>query len=103
MLNNNLDPVNNYFNILVKNDEIAELFLVNPEDSIILSSNKKYQGKSFRTLYDGKMLKVNKVNSFTPDKDALFVVTPVFGYEQRLATIVIKIKPDYFHISSIDR
>ncbi|MCF8332287.1 MAG: hypothetical protein K9H84_07535 [Bacteroidales bacterium] len=96
MLNNNLDIVNNYLNILVKDDEIEEIFLVDPNDTVLLSTDKKYEGSSFSERYDGKMLKVDKVHSFKLDKDTVFIVTPVFGYEQRLGTIVIKIKPEYY-------
>lgn len=96
MLAENLDPINNYFNILVKYPEVKELFLTDPQGKILLSTNKKYQDKRFSLLYDGKMLKHDKTKALSMDNKSLFIVSPVFGYESRMGTLVIKVDPEYF-------
>ena len=96
MMNDNLEPVNNYFNILVKNKDVQELFLTDASGKIILSTNKKNQDKMFGDLYDPKMIRTDEVKSFQAEDNSLFVASPVFGYDKRLGTLVMKIDPEYF-------
>ena len=103
MMNDNLEPVNSYFNILVKNNDVQELFLTDASGIIILSTNKKFQDKPFGDLYDQKMIQTDEVKSFQAEEGSLFVASPVFGYEKRLGTLVMKIHPEYFQSEKLTK
>ncbi len=95
MLRENLQPVNDYFNILVKEEEIIEIILADPDGKIMISTNKKNQDKSFADLYKKEYLQTSEAGSYR-ENGYLFLVSPVFGYENRLATLVLKTGPKYF-------
>lgn len=95
LLAENLDPVNNYFNIMIREDEIQEIFLADPQGKIIISTNKKFEDKRFSKFYKEDYLEVQEIHSWRDD-DMLLISSPIFGYEKRLGTIFIKIKPQKF-------
>lgn len=103
MMNDNLEPVNNYFNILVKNEDVQELFLTDASGKIILSTNKKNQDEMFGNLYDQKMIQTDEVKSFQAEDKSLFVASPVFGYDKRLGTLIMKIHPEYFQSEKLPK
>ncbi|MFW6019842.1 MAG: hypothetical protein ACOCPM_04605, partial [Bacteroidales bacterium] len=102
MMNDNLEPINSYFNILVKNNDVQELFLTDASGKIILSTNKKNQDKMFGDLYDPEMIRTDEVKSFQAEDKSLFVASPVFGYDKRLGTLVMKIDPEYFQSEKLE-
>lgn len=95
MLEENLQPVNDYFNILVKEKEIIEILLAAPDGKILISTNKKNQDKAFGELYKKEYLQTNEATSYSENGN-LFLISPVFGYEKRLGTLVLKTEPNYF-------
>lgn len=100
LLNENLNPVNKYFNILVKEKQFQEIFLTDPQGKIKLCTNKKYEGKRFSKFYREDYREVKETKSWQ-DNDKLLIASPVFGYEKRLGTLFIKIKPEQFQTSEL--
>lgn len=88
MLQSNMTQVNQYANNTVKEKNVVSVMVVDTKNTVLSSTNKKYEGKdylSFGTTYYLSLdsATVNKVN------DSLLVLaSPVMSFNNKLGTIV---------------
>lgn len=88
LIRDNIDQVNQLFQAFIKENEIQQIDLINPESSVIfLSTDMKQEGQK---VSDEKIIRVNKPTTI---KDSLNqkVIIPVMGLEKRIGVLVIKI------------
>ncbi|MDQ6608905.1 MAG: hypothetical protein M3Y85_03690 [Bacteroidota bacterium] len=88
LLQSNLVQVNEYANDIVKEKNVISVMVVDTKNTVVSSTNKKYEGKDYLSFGQANYLSVdsatvNKVN------DSLLVLTsPVMSFNNRLGTIV---------------
>jgi hypothetical protein len=88
MLRGNLEQVNIYTNDMVKEKNFQFIYLISPGDSMLISTDKKFQGQSAKGMFDDKLLKTDSLVVENNDNKTLTIYTPVMGYYSRMATLV---------------
>lgn len=89
MLRSNLDQIDLLMTNLVKEKNFQYIHLVNMDGGIILSTDKKMEGKSIEngTLWNAFLADTTVVLS--GKENLITVVAPVMGYDDRMGTLVI--------------
>ena len=86
MLRDNLEQVGQYLNHMVKEKNFELLMIVSPDGSVLLSTDKKTEGKDF-DIYPEKLLNKNEVIPFYQESINLHISAPIMGYNNRLGTL----------------
>lgn len=97
MTRDNLEQVDQYFKQLVKSDNIREISLVNKTGTILISTNKKYEGNQLADGYDESLLKTEEVTIIDGD-DVDIVAAPIMALDSRMGTVILQYKPDFFQL-----
>lgn len=94
MLRDNYDQVGLYFNQLVKEDDrVTEIIAINQKGKMIVSTNKRYEGKAFKSIYDEKSLQLNEI-SITQDGEVFTIIAPILALNSKIGTLFMQYKPD---------
>ena len=96
MLKGNLEQVNIYVKDIVKEKNFQVLQIIDPDGKVILSTNKKVEGKNANILYDSTMLSADAIKIYHTDNNLLIMSAPIMGYDKKLGVLVIEYKPDSF-------
>jgi len=89
LIRNNIEQVNQFFQVFIKEKGVEQIDLINPETAlIILSTDMKQEGI---TVSDSDILQAG--NTIT-EKDSLGlrIVSPIMGLEKKIGIISVKIK-----------
>ena len=94
MLRGNLEQVNIYTNDMVKEKNFQFIYVVSPGDSILISTDKKFQGQSAKGMFDNELLKTDSLIAVNNANETVTIFAPVMGYDSRLATLVYSYAPE---------
>lgn len=94
MLRGNLEQVNIYTNDMVKEKNFHFIYLISPGDSILISTDKKFEGQNAKGMFEENLLKTDSVIAVNNDDKKITVFAPVMGYDSRLATLVFSYSPE---------
>lgn len=89
MLRENMDQVNNYFKEMVREKNFELIYLVNPDQKIIVSTDKKLEGQSANELFDPTVFQTDSIIVLKKD-DKLTIAAPVMGYDKKLGVLIMK-------------
>jgi hypothetical protein len=70
---------------------------------MLISTDKKFQGKSTKGMFDGNLLKTDSLVVENNDNKTLTIFTPVMGYDSRLATLVYSYTPEKFLFQTAEK
>jgi len=93
LIRNNLDQVDQFFNEMVRMARVERVVLAGPDGKLLLSSDKRYQGGDFSTLYPAELLATPQVAVLAGAEGKKRVVVPVMGLTARLGTVVMDYAP----------
>lgn len=94
MLRDNFDQVDLYFNQLVKKDDhITEIIAVDEKGEIVVSTNKRYEGKAFSQVYDKSLLNNNRVTILNED-ETFKIIAPIMALNNQIGTLFMIYQPD---------
>ena len=93
LIRNNLDQVDQFFNEMVRMARVERVVLAGPDGKLLLSSDKRYQGGDFSTLYPAELLATPQVAVLAGAERKKRVVVPVMGLTARLGTVVMDYAP----------
>ena len=93
LIRNNLDQVDQFFNEMVRMARVERVVLAGPDGKLLLSSDKRYQGGDFSTLYPAELLATSQVAVLAGAEGKKQVVVPVMGLTARLGTVVMDYAP----------
>ncbi|NJN77472.1 MAG: hypothetical protein HC803_03385 [Saprospiraceae bacterium] len=94
MIRDNYDQVGLYFNQLVKEDDrVTEIIAIDKKGTMVVSTNKRYEGKAFKSIYDEAILESNDV-IITHDGDVFRIVAPILALNSKIGTLFMLYKPD---------
>lgn len=96
MLSGNLEKVNIYVKDIVKEKNFQLLQIIDTNGKIILSTNKKVEGKNANTFYDSTVLNVSAIKIKNTENTSLLMSAPIMGYDKKLGVLVIEYKPTPF-------
>jgi hypothetical protein len=95
----NKDQVNQMMIELVKENDYRQVVLLSSDGSVVLSTDKKYEGDDFnKSVYDA-MLGSDNVQVSPQKNGDLLVAAPVFGIDSRLGTVIITYRPSILEFS----
>lgn len=89
MLKNNISQVNLYANDMVKEKNFQKIVITNDRGTVILSTNKKEEGKEFGSIGNAAYLSSNNTTVDTINDSAMVVSSPIMGFNNRLGTLLI--------------
>ena len=89
MLQNNLSQVNLYVNDMVKEKNFQKIVIANDKGTVILSTNKKEEGKEFGSIGNAAYLSSNNTKIDNINDSTMVVSSPIMGFNNRLGTLMI--------------
>ncbi len=89
MLRGNMEQVNIYTNELVKEKNFDFIYMVDPEGTIIVSTDKKLEGQPVGSRVEESLLKTDSVVVVNNAAGMLTMAAPVMGFDKRLAVIIM--------------
>ena len=96
MLSGNLEKVNIYVKDIVKEKNFQLLQVIDVTGKIILSTDKKLEGKNAPAYYDQTLLSTDSLKIKTTENLSLLMFAPIMGYDKKLGVLVIAYKPAPF-------
>lgn len=96
MLSGNLEKVNIYVKDIVKEKNFQLLQVIDVTGKIILSTDKKLEGKNATAYYDQTLLSTDSLKIKTTENLSLLMFAPIMGYDKKLGVLVIAYKPASF-------
>ncbi|MCF8246037.1 MAG: hypothetical protein K9J37_04380 [Saprospiraceae bacterium] len=99
LIRDNLDEVNQYFNELIKEKDVKEIVLAGREGNILVSTNKKHEGKPFKDFYPEVMLQGSDV-FFQQDSSFYQVSAPVLSLNTKMGTLFVLYNVEGVHFDA---
>jgi hypothetical protein len=94
MLRDNMEQVDQIMTELVKVKPYQQVVLVSNEGKVLLSTDKKYEEKTYTEQFYQQIAGSDQVEIKTQTSGELLVSAPVYGIDARLGSIVITYKTD---------
>ena len=89
MISGNRQDISVYMNQMVKEKNFEEISIVDPSNMILLSTDKKEEGKPYATFYNRTFLTSDSTRIYPQRGRSLVVTTPILGLNKRLGTLSI--------------
>lgn len=89
MLKNNMSQVNLYTNEMVKEKSFQKIVVTNDKGIVILSTNKKEEGKEFMSAGKVNYLLADTTAVENMNDSLLIMSSPVMGFNNRLGTLIV--------------
>jgi len=96
MMRGNLDQINQYLVDLVKLKGFTRAVLAKADGVIAVSSDKKFEGAAFTTLYAATLADAQHIQLAEGKNQEHLLVIPVMGLTGRLGTLVLTYTPAVF-------
>lgn len=80
--------VNDYANDIVKEKNVVSVMLVDTKNTIISSTNKKYEGKDYLTVGTAYYLSVDSAVVNKVNDSLLVLASPVMSFNSKLGTLI---------------
>lgn len=90
MISGNRQDINVYMNQMVKEKNFEEISIVDQRNVILLSTDKKEEGKPYATFYNNAFLKSDSTKMYTQRGRTILITTPILGLDKRLGTLSIR-------------
>lgn len=101
ILRDNLEQVNILTKDIVKEKNIQVIYVIEPAGKIIISTDKKLEGKMATGIVESDLLESDSVlMSHTISTGVTSLTAPVMGYDRRLGIVILVYKPEIFRIIS---
>jgi L-lactate utilization protein LutC len=92
-MQNDTDQMNQLMLELVKIYEYQKVVLLAESGTVVLSTDKKFEGDGLTESFYKEVIGANEVKIYPQKNGDLFVSAPVFGIDSRLGTLVIAYRP----------
>jgi len=90
LMASNLDQVDQYLSELVQMPGFESAVLANPEDKVMVATDRKNLAEPFSTLYPAQYLQAKEVRIEPASAGSLRAIIPVMGLNQQLGTLVVE-------------
>ncbi len=90
LMASNLDQVDQYLSELVQMPGFESAVLANPEDKVMVATDRKNLAEPFSTLYPAQYLQAKEVRIAPASAGSLRAIIPVMGLNQQLGTLVVE-------------
>ncbi|NDP47538.1 MAG: hypothetical protein GZ085_03935, partial [Sulfuriferula multivorans] len=90
LMASNLDQIDQYLTELVQMAGFQSAVLANPEDKVIVASDRKMLSEAFSAIYPGVYLQVKEVKVEPSTNGGLRAIIPIMGLSQQLGTLVVE-------------
>jgi hypothetical protein len=98
MLRGNLDQVNQYLTLFVKEPGMKEIIVAGPDGVGLVATNKKREGATVTGSFPPEVLKSNVTMLSTLVNGDLVVAAPVMGLNSRLGTLILVSSPAQYSL-----
>lgn len=96
MLRGNMEQVNLLISDLVKEKHFQYIQLVKQDGIVFLSTNKKMEGQPIENENLKNALSSDSTVVIQEEGNLILLVSPVMGYDKKLATLVVSYLPESF-------
>lgn len=89
----NIEHLDMMMTELVKVKDFKQIVILSSEGNVILSTDKKFQGRGFpKIVYD--IIKTDIAKTSVQDNGEILSVSPVFGLDKRIGSLIITFAPE---------
>ena len=89
MISGNQQDISAYMNQMVQEKNFEEISIVDLRNVILLSTDKKEEGKPYSTFYNSTFLRSDSTRIYSQRGRSLVLTTPISGLSKRLGTLSI--------------
>lgn len=89
----NLDQVDQYFTGLVQTEGFQSAVLAQPDDKVVVASDRKQLAQAFSSIYPAQYLQVRATKIERAANGNLRAIVPILGLNQHLGTVVVEYMP----------
>ncbi|MDP1862513.1 MAG: hypothetical protein Q8K52_01230 [Thiobacillus sp.] len=90
LMASNLDQIDQYLTELVQMAGFRSAVLANPEDKVIVASDRKMLAQAFSAVYPGEYLQAKEVRVEPSTNGGLRAIIPIMGLNQQLGTLIVE-------------
>lgn len=90
----NFDQVDQYFTEVVKRKGFGRAVFATPNGAIKVSSDRKYQGRPFETLFPAELLTLEQARLIEPSPGHFVIAIPILGLSERQGVVAIDYSPE---------
>ena len=90
LMASNLDQIDQYLTELVQMAGFQSAVLANPEDKVIVASDRKMLAQAFSVVYPGEYLQAKEVRVEPSTNGGLRAIIPIMGLNQQLGTLIVE-------------
>jgi L-lactate utilization protein LutC len=93
MIRDNYDQINQYLNEFVKEQNMKEIVVAKPDGTIVVATNKKFEGTSVAGAFPPSVLQEDKLTVSSLENGDIMVVSPVMGLSAKVGVLILLYTP----------
>ena len=100
MIRENYDQINLYLNQFVKEQNMKEIVVAKPDGAIVVSTNKKFEGKPVTDIFPASVLQEDKLMVSTLENGDIMVASPVMGLSTKVGVLILLYTPESYNLQA---
>jgi L-lactate utilization protein LutC len=93
MIRDNYDQINQYLTQFVKEENIKEIVVAKPDGTIVVTTNKKFEGNPVSDILPPSVLEEDKLTVSSLENGDIMVVSPVMGLSAKVGVLILIYTP----------
>lgn len=100
MIRENYDQINLYLNQFVKEQNMKEIVVAKPDGTIVVATNKKFEGKPVTDIFPASVLQEDTLTVTSLENGDIMVASPVMGLSTKLGVLILLYTPPSYTLQT---
>jgi len=98
MIRENYDQINLYLNQFVKEQNMKEIVVAKPDGTIMVATNKKFEGKPVTDIFPASVLQEDTLTVSSLENRDIMVASPVMGLSDKVGVLILLYTPQSYSL-----
>ena len=100
MIRSNYDQINQYLKQFVKEKNMKEIVIAKPDGTIVVATNKKFEGKPVTDIFPASVLQEDKTTVSSMANGEIMVASPVMGLSSKVGVLILLYTPASYNLKA---
>jgi len=100
MIRSNYDQINQYLTQFVKEKNMKEIVIAKPDGTIVVATNKKFEGKPVTDIFPASVLQEDKLTVSSLENGDIMVASPVMGLSSKVGVLILLYTPASYNLQA---
>lgn len=100
MIRSNYDQINQYLKQFVKEKNMKEIVIAKPDGTIVVATNKKFEGKPVTDIFPASVLQEDKTTVSSMANGEIMVASPVMGLSTKVGVLILLYTPASYNLKA---